>query len=148
MTDALIPDPFHEARSRAINALKTRWVESLQLAGIAWASVTLSTGAVVAGMVSAKMLDGRQAWTAILAVLLATGPVTFCALEMRRLLERADALVDLLRLQRQYEVLIADARAERDTMRQRLTQSEQMSAALQLALLSSRKEGNDRGEPQ
>lgn len=145
MTDALTPDPFNEARSRAINALKSRSVDSLRVALIAWASVTLTAGGVVAAMVSATMLDRHQAWTAVVAVLLATAPVVFCALEIHRLLQRSDALLDLLNVQRQYEVLIADARAERDQARQQLTQAEHMNGALQLALISSRKEGDDRG---
>lgn len=147
MTEPLTPDPFGEARSRAINALKNRWIDSLWIAVIAWTTVTLTIGGVAAGMVSANMMDTRQAWTAILAVVLATGPVTYLALEIRRLLERSDSLEDLLNVQRQYEVLIADARAERDETRKQVMQSEQMTAALQVALISSsRKEGSDRGE--
>jgi len=121
-------DPLADARARADAVLRADAWLSLKTA--VWSCVT-GTGAMTAigaalvtqGLLS-KALFG---WAVLLAALL-SGPLVYAANEMRRLYERSLALRDLVGAMKQYEVLIRDARSERDDAKSRVIALEQQVA--------------------
>lgn len=112
MTDS--EDPYREARSRAINALKPLTWEAFRAAAAAWIGGTLAFATATTVMVAAKMLSIPLAWNLSLAAAISSALGAFGFLYIGRLKEQAAALRDLLAAHRQYEILLRAAWDERD----------------------------------
>ena len=121
MAEADLIDPLTMARARAQLALRADAWPSFKVATSATLAVTGATVAVVGVSVAAKLL---QSW--MLPWLLGSAAfgsflLTYSVLEARRIYERAVALTDLFNTVKQYEVLILDARSERNQYREQVS---------------------------
>lgn len=77
---------------------------------------------------------------------LLSGPLVYFAQELYRLYDRSDALRELYDSQRQYEVLLRDARDERDQLKKQQVELVHQNAALQ-TLSAFASVASTRGEP-
>jgi cytochrome c biogenesis protein CcdA len=124
-------DPLTDARVRAREALRSDFWPSFKVA--AWALVfgTGATAALAFALFDREFIT-RLALIWIIALGAAVSGVgVFFAQELRRLYERSAALKDLYESQKQYEILLRDARAERDQQAQANRELMSQNAALQ-----------------
>lgn len=125
-------DPLTDARARADLALRADAWPSLK--ATAWTFV-FATGAIAAfgvALVNQRLITKSQFGWLIVGAAFLTGPVVYAAHELRRLYERSLALYELANAMKQYEILLRDARAERDQLQQRNVELMHQYAALQV----------------
>ena len=117
MAEPELIDPLTMARARAQLALQSDAWPSFKVAMWALLTVTGATGAVVGVSVTAKVLQGWMLPWLLGSAAVGSFLLTYAALEARRIYERAVALTDLFNTVKQYEILILDARSERNQYR-------------------------------
>jgi hypothetical protein len=128
MTDQ---DPMADARARTKEALRGDVWPSIKVT--AWAVVfgTGGTAVVAFGLFDRKIIEQPTMVLLIVLALFVSGVLVFLAQELQRLYERSEALRELYDAQKQYEVLLRDARAERDRLMETNVQLMHQHAALQ-----------------
>lgn len=125
------PDPLTDARVRAREALRSDSWPSFRLAAAALVAGAVAIAALVFPLLDKDFISRTTLVWIIVLTLLVSSVGVFFALELRRLCERSAALRDLYDSQKQYEILLRDARAERDELAKAKAELIHQNAALQ-----------------
>jgi len=122
-------DPLADAFSRAGAAMRSRSRSSIRVALASGFAAVLTVTPSALALLSQDFITRTTTAGLIGAAAALTVPI-FLALEAQRLCDRSDALRDLYAAQRQYEVLLRAAWAERDQLKQANALLDQQNATL------------------
>ena len=130
VTDPIVHDPLSEARLRAQLALRSDVWSTLKAASVGFAGAVGLSLTSLSFLVLQGAMKSTTAVACFAAISVGTPIAIFLAIEFKRLHERSEALRELLQSVKQYEVLIRDARNERDEERVRAVAFEVKAAQL------------------
>src|SRR5688572_21034196 len=117
MPDDQIQDQLAAAMGVARRARKSRPFDSLRITLATFFGGLAVAGVTIAELVQANMMDKAAGWAVLLGIGLMMGPAVFCALEIRRLVDKSEALNELFDHVKTYESQLADLRSDRDQFR-------------------------------
>jgi hypothetical protein len=103
---------------------------SFAVAALTLASVTIPTAGVAVGLLAQNVIVRSTMFWLIGATAFVSIVLVFLALEGRRLYERSVVLRELYNAQKHYEILLRDARDERDQLAQANAELTHQNAAL------------------
>jgi hypothetical protein len=130
-------DPLADARARTRDALASNSWSSLTVTVGALGAVAGIAAVVAVGLLTKDLIAVPTLFLILGAAAFLSGTVVFLALEARRLCERSTVLRDLYNAQLQYEVLLRDARAAQDQLRDQNAQLIHQNAALQALIVTT-----------
>lgn len=127
-------DPLEDARARTRQALNSDFWPAIKIATLALVTLPPTTAGAALGLLSQDFITRPTTLWLIALAVLAAPALVFLAVELRRIYERAAALRGLYEAQRQYEILLGDARRERDRLAESNTRLMHENAALNVVL--------------